>query len=249
MKAVLGHTGFIGSNIMRLIPEVTFISRHDLILQQSLELDELYIAVPGASKWQIDQNPDIDLENIKNILSHLRNVKAKRCTLFSTVDVYADKQFSDESSLVLSGLDYGSNRAFFEAELSHLYKDIKIRRLGGLFGVGLKKNVIYDAANLRIDQLQNYNQQSIFQYLEVGKSIMTGLSDIFADLQILNVVGPPISLNVLLPDYVEHFSPLSEIVSYDIRTLYNNDDCYFSNESEAVSDVSLFISKSVQNYV
>jgi hypothetical protein len=107
----------------------------------------------------------------------------------------------------------------------------------------LKKNVIYDVVNLRFDQLQKYNNLSIFQYLNVEKSIRISLSDAFRDVPILNVVGPPISLNDLLPEYVDYFSSESKTVEYNIHTSYNGDSSYFSNASEVISDLNSYISE------
>ncbi|MCF0126422.1 MAG: hypothetical protein HUJ68_11860, partial [Clostridia bacterium] len=97
----------------------------------------LIIAGVSANKQFANMNPEEDLLKIKDLYKDLQTVKAKQVVLISTIDIYNDDA-------------YGKNRKIFEDLIwNHEgFEDVKILRLPGLFGPGLKKNVIYDLKNL-----------------------------------------------------------------------------------------------------
>jgi nucleoside-diphosphate-sugar epimerase len=115
----------------------------------SVTIDNLYIAAVPAVKWYANQNEIEDRRNIDKLLSSLSKIsKANNVYLISTIDVYPDPFDVDEREPIqhLKCEPYGKNRYYFESEVKKLtnFNNIKILRLPGLFGEGLKKNLIYD---------------------------------------------------------------------------------------------------------
>jgi nucleoside-diphosphate-sugar epimerase len=219
MMGVIGASGFIGTNFMGNFSAAVPITREHLESSQVIELDTLVIAAPGARKYEINQNPQGDRENIVRLLEQIsRSLRTRRITLFSTIDVYKVPIDVDEESEIRTDLTYGGNRAIFEIEIQKLAPVVNIRRLPGLFGPGLKKNLIFDLINNRQDQLSNYSSESIFQYIHIDEAIKLGVEESLEQYEILNVVTPPIKVSdiVGLP-----MSSEPKSVRYNVMTKYH----------------------------
>jgi nucleoside-diphosphate-sugar epimerase len=238
---IVGSSGFIGSNLLQNFPNAFEISREILERGCDAEFEMLLIAAPNADKWKINQNPLDDRTEIDRFAERLNLLKSHHCILFSTVDVYPMEEIVDEQSKTITGLNYGSNRAHFESLLSGIFANLQIRRIGGLFGQGMKKNVIFDALHNSFDQLRNYSPFSTHQYLSVSKSIQIALDQKFQNTTIVNVVGPPIKLEDLLPQCRPYFNADRPKISYDIRTQHNNNENYFSRSEDVIADVQKFL--------
>ena len=245
MMGVIGASGFIGTNFMDNFPAAVPISREHLESSQVIELDTLVIAAPGARKYEINQNPEVDRENIIRLLEQItRSIRTRRITLFSTIDVYKLPIEVNEDSEIRTDLSYGGNRALFEIEIRNLAPVVNIRRLPGLFGPGLKKNLIFDLINNRQDQLSNYSSESIFQYIHIDEAIKLGVEESLEQHEILNVVTPPIKVSdiVSLP---MNYEPKS--VSYNVMTKHHSKN-YFLEKTDVIDAIQSFVSKQrVQN--
>lgn len=148
-RALIGYTGFVGSNLDRQIKfDYKFNSKNisDLV---GLEIDELYCAGVSAVKWFANQNPQIDEEKIEELKNIIKQAKIKKFILISTIDIY--DSFGDVNESTIPNKDkqdtYGKNRYLLEEWVKQNYDDCLILRLPALFGKGLKKNFIYDLFN------------------------------------------------------------------------------------------------------
>src|SRR4051812_7816206 len=116
MRALIGHTGFVGGNLNRQgVFDARFNSQNieDLAGQ---EFDEIYCAGVAAAKWWANQNPQADRDGIEKLLAVLDTVKAGRFVLISTVDVFKVPVAVDEKTVPRgSGLHaYGRHRLLVE---------------------------------------------------------------------------------------------------------------------------------------
>ncbi|MCR5805291.1 MAG: sugar nucleotide-binding protein [Clostridia bacterium] len=148
-KALVGYTGFVGSNIYAAGGydgaynskniEQAFGTKPDLLIYSGLR----------AEKYLANSDPERDLKMIENAEENIRKIDPKRLVLISSVDVFKDPNGKDEDSeLDTEGLQpYGKNRCFFERWTRENYPDALIVRLPGLFGKNIKKNFIYDMIN------------------------------------------------------------------------------------------------------
>lgn len=225
---------------MRMFPTSFPITRQFLDSSAVIELDTLIIAAPGARKYEINQNPVPDRENILKLLSQIAHcLRPSRVILFSTIDVYKHPLNVDEDVEISTDLTYGGNRALFEIELQKLVPTLLVRRLPGLFGSGLRKNLIFDLVNSRHDQLSNYSPDSIFQYIHIEEAIKLSLNPSFALCEILNVVTPPVQ--------VSEFADLpmnSELERFEYNVLTKFDPRnYFFERSEVIKSIQNFIHK------
>src|SRR5262249_39258513 len=112
MRALIGYTGFVGSNLDR---QGMFHARFNSKNFQALanqEFDEVWCAGVQAAKWWANQNPEADWDRISALLRMLGTIKARRFVLISTVDVFACPIGVDETTVPVHYdlLAYGRNR-------------------------------------------------------------------------------------------------------------------------------------------
>jgi hypothetical protein len=174
-SCLIGHTGFVGSNLARQHRfDATFNSANiESIAGQ--ELDLVVCAGVRAEKWIANKNPEADRQGIDRLITALSSVKARRAVLISSVDVFITPIEVDESTPVTTdGLHpYGINRHRLEQFFGDRFESVVVR-LPGLYGPGIKKNVIHDF--LREHQIDKIDSRGVFQFY--------GLQRLWSDLQI-----------------------------------------------------------------
>jgi nucleoside-diphosphate-sugar epimerase len=238
MIGIVGASGFVGSNLKRIFPESVVLSRSDLNEGCTTTFSTVFIAAPAADKWRINQDPLTDQENIQALVRGLIRLRTHRFVLFSTIDVYSSHNESNEESKCLDSMSYGGNRYFLESLLGDSTEHLLIRRLGGLFGPGLKKNLIYDALNNRFEQLRKYHPESTYQYMSVENSINLSVSDSLADFKIVNIVGEPVAAKRLLAGRENYLSFDAERVSYNVKSNHGFNGPYFLSAESVLESVN-----------
>jgi len=204
---LIGHTGFVGSNLKEQMMFTDYYNSKNIKDIHNKNYDEIYCCgVPGF-KWLANKNPEKDMNSIAELITDLSKAKCKKFILISTIDVYHDKNNSNENTKIdITKLDtYGANRYFFEQEMSKLF-NTHIYRLGGLFGKYLKKNIIYDLLNQ--NRINFINPNNYFQWYNLDNL----LSDIYIndEKKITNLFSKPIKAEAIC-----------NIFGYD-KQLYNN---------------------------
>lgn len=154
MKLLIGNTGLIGTTLkdsMTFDYEFNSSNIHELKDLQLTNSTDVYLSCLPATKWQVNQDPHADLDNILKIIETLSTHSYRNIILYSTIDVYNNSTTysNEDTSPSISKLDYGSNRYLFELLVKSNIKHNKliILRLPALFGKHIKKNVIYDLLN------------------------------------------------------------------------------------------------------
>lgn len=150
MDALIGYTGFVGSNLaLQHKFDMLFNSRNiDEIT--SNEYDLVVCAGAKGVKWYANQFPEDDLNGIRKLCDKFGEIKTRRFILISTVDVYKNPVMVDEETIIeKEGLHpYGLNRFYLENRVADTFPEYNIVRLPALFGRGIKKNFIYDLITL-----------------------------------------------------------------------------------------------------
>lgn len=144
--ALLGHTGFVGSSLLRQRPfEACFNSGNIEQLAEG-DYDTIVCAAAPAQKWLANQYPDADQHNIQQLMAALARARCKTFILISTVDVYVQPNGVDETvSATSHGLHpYGRHRLELEQFVRGHFANTVVVRLPGLVGPGLRKNVLHD---------------------------------------------------------------------------------------------------------
>ncbi|HXT16740.1 MAG TPA: NAD(P)-dependent oxidoreductase [Gemmatimonadaceae bacterium] len=166
--AIIGHTGFVGSNLLRQRSfDDCFNSRNiDQIDGRSFDL--LIVSGARAEKWKANAEPERDLDNIEQLFKALSHVNARKVVLISTVDVFIQPVGVDEDSPTpMDGLHaYGRHRRRLEQLVSARF-DALVVRLAALYGPGLKKNVIFDF--LHDNDVRKIDSRAVFQFYDIGR--------------------------------------------------------------------------------
>lgn len=201
MNALVGYTGFVGSNIYAKGKFDEVYNSKNIEMAYGTEPDLLIYAGLRAEKYLANNAPEKDLELIAQAEENIKKIKPKKLVLISTIDVFKHPQNVDENSAIdIENLHaYGYNRYLLEEWVRKNYPDALIIRLPGLFGKNIKKNFIYDYINVIPFMLKNekYNelvkkdsrladyycpQDNGFYKVEVAEKDRELLKDIFRNL-------------------------------------------------------------------
>lgn len=191
-SCLIGSTGFVGSNLQI---QTTFQDGYASANSSDMRGKRYDVAVccgVSAMKWRANAEPEEDLQRIRGLLANLAELQAEQFILISTVDVFSSPDLVDEDSDPHSSLNepYGKHRLLVEDFVCSRFDHSLIVRLPGLFGRGLKKNVIYDL--LHDNNLNVINPDAAFQYYDINglwRDIQTARN---AGLEIAHFATEPI---------------------------------------------------------
>ena len=252
-SALIGYTGFVGGNLAQQVAFDEYYNSKNITSIRGKVFDLLVCSGVSAVKWWANQNPVEDRHRIDALLADLAYVHARKVIVLSTVDVYPRTNAVDESFDCHSHPNhpYGTNRLYFEDTLRNRFEVLTAVRLSGVFGPGLKKNVLYDL--LHDNCLDNINPDSSFQYYNV--------SHLWRDLQRLEQTGVRlinfVTEAVRTRDIIDLFFPGKQVgqtrapeVHYDVRTLYGEQfggtRGYLRPAEQVIADLGEFV-KSVSS--
>lgn len=164
MKALIGHTGYVGQALKRQTSFEALYASGNLQEIAGRSFDLVVCSAAPAKKWIADRDPEADIANIQRMAAHLKLASAAQVVLISTVDVFADCRGRDEDSPIEeAGLSaYGCNRLWLERFVADNFTNVLIVRLVGLVGPGLQKNALFDLHN--DNALENIDARGSFQF-------------------------------------------------------------------------------------
>lgn len=174
MNALVGYTGFVGSNIYEVAGEKIDAVYNSKNIGESFgsNPDLLIYAGLRAEKYLANNMPEKDMELIVEAEKNIKKINPKRLVLISTIDVFKIPKNVDETSEIdTKNLHaYGYNRYQLELWTRENYPDALIVRLPGLFGKNIKKNFIYDYLNVIPFMLKDVKFREISElYSELKK--------------------------------------------------------------------------------
>lgn len=224
MDALIGHTGFVGSSLLRTGSTFSSLFNSTNISTISdRSFDTVVCAGVSAVKWMANKAPEADWSAIQALLEPLQTIRATRFVLISTVDVYPNPAGVTEETQPNEGPEpYGRHRLRLENWVRERFENHHVIRLPGLFGPGLKKNVIFDLMNK--NNLHAINTDSSFQWYPVDH--LSGDIDkiVAAGLKTINIAPEPVQTGQLaeafFPELRPHMSPRDNPVFYDMRTCH-----------------------------
>jgi hypothetical protein len=248
--ALIGYTGFVGSNLATQNTFDDLYNSSNIADIDGKEYDLVISAGARAEKWRINQEGEKDLAEIQMLIDHLKTVKAKQFVLISTVDVYKNPVDVDEDTLVdTEGLHaYGSNRYYLEQFVRTNF-DGSIVRLPGLFGQGLKKNVIFDL--LHDNNVDKIHHAGSFQYYNLD-IIWRDIQIVLAhDLKLVNFASAPVRTDEIAKQaFGMDFNNEPEGAtagSYDMHTKYaeafNQQGNYMYTKQDELADITSYVEK------
>ena len=222
LKALIGHTGFVGGSLARQRAFQSLYNSANIDEIAGQEFDTIVCAGVKAEKWRANRDPVADIASIDRLWNALRQAKTRKLILISTIDVYPDPVGVDETTPIdhSDSQPYGRHRYELEARAREHF-DTLVIRLPGLFGKGLKKNALYDL--LHAHETERIDSRGVFQFYDIE-----GLAgDIDAamrnDIELLNVATGPLSIEEISRDcfgleFVNHV--VDNPARYDMRSIH-----------------------------
>jgi nucleoside-diphosphate-sugar epimerase len=192
-SALIGHTGFVGGSLDRQAKFTDRFRSTDIHTMAGRHYALVACAGAPGVKWRANREPQTDRAAIDRLLSVLDTVTADRVLLISTVDVYPEPRGVDEATPIDpdGGHPYGRHRLELERRLADRF-DTLILRLPGLFGAGLRKNVIHDL--LTGNPLDQVNPSSTFQFYDLSRLWADIEIATAASLRLVNLATEPVSV-------------------------------------------------------
>lgn len=255
MRALIGYTGFVGSNLLN---QTTFEEKFNTSNIQEVknnEFDMVICAAPSAAKWKANKFPDEDLAMVKSLIENIKKVKTKHFIQISTIDVYDQPRDVDEDTDINPTLDvlhaYGKHRFFLEEEIKKTFENHLIVRLPALFGKGLKKNFIFDLLN--DNALEYTDKDSEFQFYNLENLYSDISKALENNINLLNVTSEPLVAEELAKEIFDiEFTNKTDrpTPKYDIRSKHSKywgrEDGYLYSKDQVMKEISLFVNNYIQ---
>lgn len=248
MTALIGYSGFVGSNLLLRRSYDALFRSSNIEDIRGRSFEHIVCAGVQAMKWWANLHPEEDLAGIQRLLDPLAGVKAERFTLISTIDVYPAPRGVDEDTVIDRHQHhaYGMNRLVVEDRIRAMFPRAAIIRLPGLFGPGLKKNVIYDL--IHDNNLDKVHPGGVFQYYDLRR-----LADDIdrawdKGIELLNISSEPIGTLEIR----DRLFPGKELGgtgqapdAYDMRSkhaaTWEGADGYLYNQQQILADLERFL--------
>ena len=235
MKAIVGYTGFVGSNMLQFYVFDNFYNSKNFEEARGKHFEEIIFCGIPAVKWFANKNPNEDTNIIENIKNILNTITCDKFILISTIDVYNNTSCSSNEESQINFLinhTYGKNRYLYEKYIEGKFENHFIIRLPALFGKGLKKNIIFDLINN--NQIENIPLNSSFQWYNIDRLKNDIDIVINNNIKICNLFTEPIEtkeiVNLFYKIYKKDYDFLIKIndgIRVDDKIEYNTQTQYY----------------------
>ena len=249
-NALIGYTGFVGQNLNSQGEFNHLYNSKNIEEIRGKSFDTVFCAGISAVKWKANKEPETDLKAVNNLLVNLKYVKAEKFIHISTVDVYPDPVAVDESTEINTEIlhPYGKHRLMAENFIKENFENHFIIRLPGLFGNGLKKNIIFDLMNNNC--LDMINAESVFQFYSLDNIYRDIIKVTQSGIRLFNFATEPVSVDeVANKVFNSNFkgNPDKPKAVYDMQTQHADifgREKYIYNKAEVLSDIKSFVERS-----
>lgn len=221
--ALIGHTGFVGSTLARQGRYEHLYNSSNIEDIRGRRFGRIVCAGVSAVKWRANKDPNADWSDIQRLLGPLEDVEADVFTLISTVDVYptpvgvTERDEPDRAA----GQPYGRHRLAVEDCVRARFPQVHVVRLPGLFGAGLKKNIIFDM--MTDNNLAVINPASSFQWYDLTRLSVDIVRMEAEGLPVLNMAAEPVPTEEIrarfFPDK-QIGAQAAPVAAYDMRSIH-----------------------------
>jgi hypothetical protein len=221
---LIGYTGFVGGNLRTQRSPALCFNRANVHEMRGKAFGRLWVSGAPAAKWVANADPDGDARNIDALIGNLDSTDPGEVVLISTVDVYPEPHGVDEGVTVLPeehDQAYGRNRLRLERFVLERFTTACVLRLPGLFGPGLKKNLIFDLAGGRGGQFVHH--ESVFQFYDLDRLASDADKAVELGLRTVNLATQPVGAQTLAQSVfgIDLTGTSVPRVSYDMRTVHS----------------------------
>jgi nucleoside-diphosphate-sugar epimerase len=242
MRALVGHTGFIGSHLLRQSDfDFCFNTKNISEITRNSYNQLVFAGLPGI-KWKANTDPLTDRKNIDDLINQLSRVSVDDVTYISTIDVYNNQiDINEDDGICFEHNPYGSNRAYFEKFILNTFKNCTVVRPPIVYGKGFKKNYLFDL-------MQKNNLQAVHLKNKIQLYDVTNLTaDInYAkekNLKILNLATEPVELSEIVSLYFPNLINCCQDIhsfSSNMKTKYTKSG-YLQSKKEVLQKIGTFI--------
>ena len=173
-NALIGHTGFIGSNLLNLKKNFDLYNSKNIKKIKFKSYDTVYCAGTYSKIWIAKKKPEEDKKNLVKLIDNLKKINAKSFFLISTCEVFGKQRNTFENSKINTNYKYayGYNRYKLEKFVENKFKDQFIIRLPIVYGNNFSKNFLYDLINSKnLDNLNGNDTVQIYDVANLKKHI------------------------------------------------------------------------------
>lgn len=160
---LVGSTGFVGGNLAAKHTFTAACHSSDIAAHYGSAPDLCVYAGVPAAMFLANADPDADLAVMRAARENLRKIAPKQLVLISSIAVLADSRgvYEDSPAQNTQNLPaYGKNRLQLEQWVREDFPDTLIVRLPALYGIGIKKNFLFDLHTITPAMLrpEKYNE-------------------------------------------------------------------------------------------
>jgi nucleoside-diphosphate-sugar epimerase len=249
-SALIGHTGFVGGNLAAQAHFDCFFNSKNIGEVPGRSFDLLVVSAMPAAMWIANRDSEGDRAILDRLAGCLTQARADRVVLISTTAVYPVPVDVDEESAIdaAAQTSYGRHRLMLEHIVAKHFGNTHIVRLPGLFGDGLKKNVIYDL--LHDNEVHKINSAGVYQYYNLDRVWADVETAIAADIRLVNFVTAPVTVaEVARKAFGREFSndPGTPPARSDIRSRhaarFGGRDGYLYDRDRVLGDLKAFVTR------
>jgi len=242
--AIVGHTGFIGSNLKFFYKSKYNFNTKNLRLINKHKYDLVILCAPSSKMWIANKFPQKDYHNIKKIINILKKTRTKKIALISTIEVYGKENNKNEFSKVNKSLNssYGKNRVYLEEFIKNSFSDSLIIRLPIVYGKNFTKNCIYDLKNKNNMNLLNGNDLiQLYNVKNLKKDIDFCLKK---KIKLINISSKPIKLKFIAKKFFDiDLNLFKKSRTMMMKTCVLKKKKYFYSQRQTINDLKYFLKK------
>lgn len=247
-RALIGYTGFVGSTLARARSYESVYNSKNIEEIAGRSFDTIVCAGASAAKWRANQDPAADAAEIHRLMLNLDRVTSRRFVLISTIDVYRNPVNVDESDMPThDGLHaYGKHRLMLEDYVRTRFADSIVVRLPGLFGFGLRKNLIFDFLHQnQTEQIKPNGRLQWYPMIRFPRDLETILE---SGVKLINIAVEPVRTEEIRKRFFSKVA-IDERAStgpqYDMRTnlasLLGGKGKYHLDSEQILGELASFI--------
>lgn len=248
MKALVGHTGFVGRHLARQRAWDAFFDRQNIDAIRGRRFELLVCAGLPSDRWRANGNPGGDRSNMMSLAGALAEVEAERVVLVSTVAVFPVPIGVDEAAPIEVGprQAFGEHRLEFERIVAGRFRSSHVLRLPTPFGADMRRNPLDDMIRRR--ELDGVDPRSLLQWYPIDRLADDIDVAVAHGLPSVNLCAEPVETARVHREFFDDLkiggrpgAPERQ----DVRTLhgrlFGGDDRYLMSADETIHRIGMWL--------